>query len=183
VSKNPTSTRVLTILGSTAVIFLLDWFYLAYMTSKGFDPKIHKFVFDMIKVPIPIQWLPVVGVLFVSFVVWYEVSFTIFPRRVALERDTLSSVRLMRAIVLSIAIFVCVLYIPYIIGSNWFWARLSSASSISQVRDLGVYLLNNDQSMMELDQIWQYSISQFAALLCMVLSALFFGRSPKRIRK
>lgn len=181
--KNPRSTRLLTIIGTTAVIFLLDWFYLAYMTSKGFEPKIHEFVFGTFKLSIPIQWLPVAGVLLVSFVVWYEVSFTIFPRRVGLEQDTLLNIRLMRAIVLSLAVFVSVLYVPYIIGSDWFWARMSSASSISQVRDLGKYLLNIDQTLMGLDQIWQYSISQFAALTCMVLFALIFGRGPKRVRK
>lgn len=181
--KNPTSTRLSTIIGTTAVIFLLDWFYLAYMTSKGFEPKTHEFVFGTFKLSIPIQWLPVVGVLLVSLVVWYEVSFAIFPRRVALEQDTLSSIRLMRAVVLSLAVFVSVLYVPYIIGSDWFWARLSNASSISQIRDLGQSLLNTDQTLMRLDQIWQYSISQSAALLCMVLFALVFGRSPKRIRK
>lgn len=181
--KNPTSTRLSTIIATTAVIFLLDWFYLAYMTSKGFEPKIHEFMLGTFKLSIPIQWLPVLGVLLVSFVVWYEVSFTIFPRRVALEQDTLSNIRLMRAVVISIAVFVSVLYIPYIVGSDWFWARLSSVSSISQIRDLGQSLLNTDQTLMGLDQIWQYSISQSAALMCMVLFAFILGRSPKRIRK
>jgi hypothetical protein len=153
------------------------------MTSKGFEPKIHEFVIGMFKLSIPIQWLPVIGVLLVSFVVWFEVSFTIFPRRVALAQDTLSNVRLMRAIVLSLAVFVSVLYVPYIIGSDWFWARLSSVGNISQIRELGQSLLNADQTLMGLDQIWQYSISQSAALMCMVLFALVFGRSPKRIRK
>ncbi len=181
--KNPTSTRFSSIIGTTAVIFLLDWFYLAYMTSKGFEPKIHEFAFDTFKLSIPIQWFPVVGVLLVSLVVWYEVSFTIFPRRVALEQDTLSYIRLMRAVIISIAVFVSVLYVPYIVGSDWFWARMSSLSSIPQIRDLGQSLLNADETLMGLDQIWQYSISQFAALMCMILFALFFGRSPKRIRK
>jgi uncharacterized membrane protein len=165
------------------VIFLLDWFYLAYMTSKGFEPKIHEFVFGTFKLSIPLQWLPVAGLLLVSFVVWYEVSFTILPRRGGLEQDTLSNLRLMRAMGLSLAVFVTVLYVPYVIGSDWFWARLSSASSISQIRDLGQRLLNADQTLMGLDQIWQYSISQSAALACMVIFALIFGRSPKRIRK
>jgi len=100
-----------------------------------------------------------------------------------MEQDTLSSIRLMRAVVLSIAIFVCVLYIPYVVGSDWFWARLSGASSVPQIRDVGLSLLNTDQALMALDQIWQYSISQSAALMGMVVFAWIFGRSPKRIRK
>ena len=180
-SKNP--TKLSTVIGTTAVIFLLDWFYLAYMTSKGFGPKIHEFMLGSFKLSIPLQWLPLAGVVFVSFVLWYEVSCTIFPRRTAMEQDTLSNIRLLRAVVLSIAVFACVLYIPYIVGSDWFWTRLSGASSISQIRDIGLSLLNTDRAMMTLDQIWQYSISQSAALMGMVLFAWIFGRNPKRIRR
>jgi len=183
VPKNPTSTRLSTVIGTTAVIFLLDWFYLAYMRSKGFESKIQEFMLGTFRLYVPLQWLPVAGVVLVSFVVWYEVSFTLFPKRVALEQDTLSNIRLMRAVVLSLTVFVCVLYVPYILGSDWFWARLSGVSSISQIRDLGQSLLNTNRTLMGLDQIWQYSISQSAALMGMVAFAWVFGRSPKRIRK
>ena len=181
--KNSTSIKLPAVLGSTAIIFVLDWFYLAYMTSKGFEPKIHEFMLSTFKLAVPLQWLPVAGVILVSFVVWYEVSFTIFPRRTAMEEDTLSNIRLMRAIVLALAVFTCLLYIPYIVGSDWFWARLSGASSVPQIRDLGLSLLNTDQTLMALDQIWQYSISQSVALMGMVMAAWGFGRGPKRIRR
>ena len=181
--KNPTSTRLSAVIATTAVIFLLDWFYLAYITSKGFQLKTHEFMLGTLKLSIPLQWLPVAGVVLVSFVAWYEVSFTIFPRRAAPEQDTISNVRLMRVILLSLAAFVCVLYVPYIIGSDWFWARMSSASNISQIRDFGLSVLNTDKALMGLDQIWQYSISESAALIVMVFSAWLFGRTPKRVRK
>jgi len=183
VPKNPTSTRWSAIIATTAVIFLLDWFYLAYITSKGFQLKTYEFALGALKLFIPLQWLPVAGVVLVSFVTWYEVSFTIFPRRAAPEHDTLSNVRLMRVILLSLAAFVCVLYIPYIFGSDWFWARMSSVSSLSQIRNFGVSLLNTDQELMGLDQIWQYSMSQSAALIAMSSFAWIFGRIPKRVRK
>jgi hypothetical protein len=183
VPKNPTLTRLSTVLGTTAVIFLLDWFYLAYIASKGFELKIHEFMLGTVKLSIPLQWLPVVGVVLVSFVAWFEVSFTLFPRRAAPEQDTLSILRLMRVILVSLAAFVCVLYIPYIIGSDWFWTRMSSASNISQLHDFAQSFLNAEKSVMGLDQIWQYSISQFASLLVMVSSAWIFGRGPRRIRK
>lgn len=181
--KNPSSARLSTIIGTTLVIFLLDWFYLGYMTSKGFEPKTYNFAIGTFTLHVPIQWLPIAGAVLVAFVVSYEVSYTIFPRRVSLDQDALSSIRLMRAIVLSLTVFVVVLFVPYIIGSDWFWAGLSIVSNISQIRDLGQSLLNADQALMGLDQIWQYSISQSAALMCMVLSAFVFGRSPKRFRK
>lgn len=182
-SKNPTSIKLSTVIGTSAVIFVLDWFYLSYMTVKGFEPKIQEFVIGTLKLSIPLQWLPVAGVILVSLVVWHEVSLNIFPRRTSMEQDTLGSIRLMRAVVLALAVFACILYIPYIVGSDWFWARLSSASSISQIRDFGLSILNADQMLMALDQIWQYSLSQSVALLGMVLVAWAFGRGPKRIRR
>jgi len=183
VPSNPTLTKLSAVLGVTAVIFLLDCFYVVYATSHGFMPKAQEFTLGTLNVSIPLQWLPVVGVVLVSLVAWYEVSSSIFPRRARPESDSLSGIRLMRVIAISLAAFVCVLYIPYIVGSGWFWARMSSASGIPQIRDFGLSLLNTDESMMSLDPLWQYSISQFAALIAMVLSAWLFGRVGKRPRR
>ena len=171
------------VIGVTAAVFLLDWFYLAYITSHGFTAKTSEFVLGSLKFSIPIQWLPVIGVVLVSLAVWYEVTAAIFPRRVALESDQLSNLRLVRVVVISLAAFVCVLYIPYILGSVWFWARMSSASSISQIHDFALSLLNTDKPVMELNPLWQYSISQASALMIMILSASIFGRGTRRIRR
>jgi hypothetical protein len=124
-----------------------------------------------------------VGVVLVSLVAWYEVTSTIFPRRPGPEVDRLSNLRLLRVVVTSLAAFICVLYIPYVVGSNWFWARMSTASSISPVHDFALSILNTDRSMMQLDPLWQYSISQASAVLAMILAASVFGRVPRRIRR
>lgn len=171
------------VLGVTAAVFLIDWFYLAYLTSHGFVLKTSEFILGSFRFPIPLQWLPVMGIVLVSLTVWYEVTSALFPRRVALESDQLSNLRLVRVVVTSLAAFVCVLYIPYIIGSDWFWARMSSASSISQVHDFALSLLNTDKSVMELNPLWQYSISQASALMTMILAASIFGRVTRRIRR
>ena len=181
--KNPALTRLSTVLGTTAVIFLLDWFFLAYIESKGFGLKIHEFMLGTVKLSIPLQWLPVMGLVLVSLIAWFEVSFALFPRRAAPEQDTLSTLRLVRVILVSVAAFVCVLYIPYIIGSDWFWTRMSTASNIAQLHDFAQSVLSTGKSVMGLDQIWQYSISQFASLLVMVSFAWILGRGSRRIRK
>lgn len=181
--SNPTLTKLSAMLGVTAVIFLLDWFYLMYVTSHGFIVKTQEFTFGTLNLSISLPWLPVVGVVFVAFVAWYEVSSRLFPRRAGPSLDSLSSIRLMRVAAIAVAAFAFVLYVPYIIGSGSFWARVSSASGVSQIRDIGLSMLNTDESLMSLDPLWQYSISQFAALLAMVLSAWMFGRVGKRLRK
>jgi hypothetical protein len=183
VPSNPTLTKLSAVLGITAIVFLLDWFYVVYVTSHGFMPKTQEFTLGTLNLSIPLQWLPVAGVVLVSLVAWYEVSSTIFPRRAGPELDSLSSVRLMRVAAISLAAFVCVLYVPYVVGSGWFWARMSSASRISQIRDFALSLLSTDEPMMSLDPLWQYSISQFAALMAMVFSAWMFGRVGRRPRK
>jgi hypothetical protein len=171
-----------TALGVSAAVFFLDLFYLNYITSHGFAIKATNYAIGTLKLTIPLQWLPLVGVVFVSLTMWYETSLTIFPKRANPETDPLSNYKLLRVIAISLAVFVCVLYIPYIVGSNWFWARMSSAS-VSPVRDFALSILNTDQSMMALAPIWQYSISQFVALATMMGSAWFFSRNPRRLRK
>ena len=170
--------------GVSAIIFLLDWFYMFYITSYNFEVKAQNFMLGGFRFSVPLQWLPVLGVLLVSLVAWYEVSAQIFPRRAGPEIDPLAGARMMRAIAFSVMIFVCVLYIPYVLGSNWFWARLSEfGRSLAQVRDMGLSLLHTQEPAMTLNPLWQYSISQTLATGAMVVVAWAFGRASRRPRK
>lgn len=175
--------KLSSIAGMTVVVFLLDWFYMIYITSHGFDLKAESFTIVGLSISVPLQWLPVVGIVIVAFVAWYEVSARIFPRR-GLDIDPLGGVRLLRAVAVSLALFICVLYVPYLIGSNWFWARLSELSkSFTQIESFSLALLNTDESAMSLSPVWQYSLSQVLAAAVMVLSAWVFGRIARRPRK
>ena len=181
---NQTTMKLSSILGVTVIIFLLDWFYLFYITAHGFELKTQQFAFGVFSFSSPLQWLPVIGVVLVSFVTWYEVFARIFPRRGATELDPLANLRLVRVIALSLALFICVLYIPYLIGSNWYWARLSDASkSFAQLQSLGLSLLNTDESVMGLNPLWQYSLTQVLATGALVFGAWAFGRVARRPRK
>lgn len=184
VSSNPSLVKLSSIVAVTAAIFLLDWFYVLYITSHGFELKTQELILGSVKMSVPLYWLPVFGIVMVSLVAWYETSSRIFPRRAGPEVDPLARMRLMRVIVFSIALFVCALYIPYLVGSNWFWARLSEGSkSITQLRDFGLSLLKTDESMMALNPLWQYSLSQVAATAIMILATWAFGRGIRRPRK
>lgn len=181
---NQTTIKLSSILGVTAAIFLLDWFYASYITAHGFDLKTQQFAVAGFSFSMPLQWLPIIGIVFVSLVTWSEVFARIFPRRGATEFDPLANLRLIRVIVLSLALFTSVLYIPYLIGSNWFWARLSEASkSFTQLRDFGVSLLNTDESAMSLNPLLQYSLTQVLAAGALVFGAFAFGRVARRPRK
>ena len=182
-SSTSTTTRWATVLGVTAAIALLDILFTQYLISYGLETKTQEIAVAGANLSIPLQWLPLVGVVLVSFVAWYEAYYRIFPRR-GFEMDPLGRIRLVRAVVLSVALFVCVLFIPYIIGSNWFWARLSETGrSITQVRDFGLSLLNGIESLMLLNQLWQFSLSQVLAPAVMVFGVWIFGRSARRTKK
>jgi len=171
------------IAASTLIVFLLDWFYVLYMTSHGLHLGVESLQVAGSSISVQLQWLPVIGVVLVVFVGWMDVSAHVFPKR-GLEVDTLGRVRLLRIFAVSLAMFVLVLYVPYLIGSNWFWASLSGLSkNIAQIGALGLALLSTDEWAMSLNPIWQYSLSQVLAALAWVSSAWAFGRVPRRPRK
>ena len=175
------ATQLPSILGVTAVIFLLDWFYLLYADSHGLElaqtPTINGVTF-----PIPVEWLPVIGVLLLSLVTWYEAYYRVFPRRGSIDRS--SRIRLIRAIVFSIALFVLVLYLPSLLGSGWIWSRISATGrSVTQIRDLGNFMLKSFGSVIGLDTLWAYSTTQILASAVMVLCAYALARPVRRTRK
>lgn len=169
------------ILGMTAAVFLLDLFYMLYITAYGFEPK--SFTLAGFNLPLQVQWLPVLGMVFLAFVLAFEIADRIFPRR-GLIVDQLGALRLIRALVVSLALFTCVLYIPYLIGSNWFWARLSDLSrSIPQVESFSQSLLSTAEPAMTLNAVWQYAASQLAAALVLVLSGFALARVARRSKQ
>ena len=92
--------------------------------------------------------------------------------------------RLVRAIASSTALFIIVLFVPTIIRSNWFWTSLSAAGKGSaQVLGFGNSLLNGVQSLMTMNLLWQYSLSQTLAASVMVLGVWVLSRATRRARK
>lgn len=172
------------ILGISLIIAALDWFYMFYITSYGLQVKIQNLELDGFKVGLPIQWLTIVGVFLVALVAWYDVSAKIFPRRGGPEIDPLGTIRLVRAIALSVIAFVLVLYVPYLLGSVWFWAKVSKIGrSLPQVLGVGGSLLNTQEPLMTMNPLWQYSISQALATAAMVFVAWLSARVARRPRK
>ncbi len=182
--SSPNLVKLSSVVGVSLVIFLLDWFYMVYTTTHGFDVKTQNLTFGGFNFQLPLQWLPVLGVLVVSLVAWCEVSAQIFPRRGGPEIDPLAQARIIRVIAFSVLAFVLVLYIPYLLGSNWFWTRTSEIGrSITQFRSVGLSLLHSQEPIMTMNPLWQYSITQILATAAMVTIAWLFGRAARRPRK
>ena len=178
--SNPTLLKVSSVVGVTFAVFLLDWFYLMYVTVHGFETRTQKIMLGSMSFSFPLQWLPVIGIVLLSLVVWYEESARIFPRRGGLQVDPLASLRLFKVISASLAAFVLMLYLPNVLGSNWFWGVMSS---VSQMHGFALSLLNTENSVVAAGPIWRYSLSQLLAATAMVLSAWIFGGGAKRPRR
>jgi len=175
------TVQLSSILGGCAVISLLDWFYALYANSHGLEPA-HALTIKGMSSPIPVEWLPVVGVVLLSLVTWYEAYYRVFPRRGSV--DPLARVRLVRAIVFSVALFVIFLCVPTLLGSAWFWSSLSATGkSVTPIRDFGNSILKSFGSLIGLDVLWAYSIVQVLASMVMVLGAFVFARAERRVRK
>jgi hypothetical protein len=182
--SNATLYKLSAVFGVTALIVVLDWFYLLYITSYGLEQKVQQVTLGGFMFSLPLLWVPVAGIVLVSLVAWYEISTQLFPRRPSIEADSLAKLRLLRAIAFSVALFAIVLYVPYLVGSNWFWTRLSGAGkSFTQIRDFGFSLLGTAESLMAFSTLWQYSLSQNLATAVMVVAAWAFGRAARRPRK
>ena len=96
----------------------------------------------------------------------------------------MSRMRLVRAIAFSTTLFILVLFVPALIRSNWFWSSLSTAGKGSvQVLDFGNSLLGAVQSIITLNMLWQYSLSQTLAPAVMVLGVWALSRVTRRVRK
>ena len=176
------SSKLSSILGVTIIVLLLDLLFVYYMTSHGISPMTNELKIGGFS--IQLQWLPVFGVVLVSLVAWDDAFTRIFPRWVGPEADPLARMRLMRVITLSLAVFVCFLYVPFLLGSNWFWNGASTLSrSFTQFRGFGNWLLSVETPVLSLDPLWQYSITQILACGAMICFTWAFARPTRRLRK
>jgi hypothetical protein len=176
------SSKLWWVVGITVAVLLLDLLFVFYMTSHGLSPMTNELKIG--GVGIQLQWLPVLGVLIVSFVAWDDAFTRIFPRWVGPEVDPLARMRLIRVVALALAVFVCFLYVPFLLGSNWFWDGVSVLSrSVTQFRGFGNCLLSVEAPLLSLDPLWQYSITQILACGAMICFTWAFARPMKRVRR
>jgi hypothetical protein len=176
------ANKVSAIAGVTLIVILLDLLLVFYVTSHGFAPTANGIMVGGIN--LQLQWLPLLGVLIVSIAALYDAFTRIFPRWLGPEADPMARLRLMRLAAVCVAAFVCFLYVPYLLGSNWFWLHLSHISHVvGQLRGFGTWLENVEMPILALDPVWQYSVTEILASAALVLFAWALARPAKRPRK
>ena len=176
------ASKVSSVLLWTAIVVLLDLLLVFYVLSHGFEPTTHALIIGGFR--FQLQWLPLLGVLIVAVAVWSDAFTRIFPRWLGPDVDPMARFRLMRVVTLSLTAFVCFLYLPYLLGSNWFWLHLSHASrAIAPLQGFGNWLETFEMPVLTLDPVWQYSITQVLACAALIFSAWVLARPAKRPRR
>lgn len=177
---NGTLLKLASTVGTTLVILLLDWLLLVHLTAHGLALKVEEVRIASFSLQVPLQWLPIIGLIIVSLAAWYEVSSRILPRWGGVKLDLLVKLRLARAALVSVVLFASVLYIPYVVGSNWFWTMMSGLSkSFSQLNSFALSMLRAEEPYMALNPLWKYSISQVLGAGTLMLVAAIFGRRAR----
>jgi len=176
------ASRASAVGGATAIVIVLDLLFIFYVMSHGFAPMTKGILLG--GVSLQLQWLPLLGILLVSIASLYDAFTRIFPRWLGPGADPVARLRLMRVIAVSLAAFVCFLYVPYLLGSSWFWLHLSHASHVvGPFQGFGAWLEKIEMPILSLDPVWQYSIVQILASAAFVSCAWALARPAKRPRK
>ena len=168
--------------GWTVGVVLLDLLLVFYVMAHGFKAVNNGIMIGGFS--LQLQWLPLLGVLVVALAVWSDAFTRIFPRWLGPEADPMARLRLLRVVTISLTAFVGFLYIPYLLGSSWFWLHLSHVShAISPLQGVGSWLEAVEMPILTLDPVWQYAVTQVLACAALVFFALALARPAKRIRK
>jgi len=169
-------------LGWTVGVVLLNLLLVFYVVSHGFESMASGLMIGGFA--LRLEWLPVVGVFILALAVWSDTFSRIFPRWLGPVADPMARLRLLRVVTVSLTAFVCFLYIPYLLGSNWFWLHLSHLSHVIRpFQGFGNWLEVIEMPLLALSPALQYAITQLLACLALVVSAWALARPAKRVRK
>lgn len=173
------SSKTSSVLGATAIVVLIDLLAIFYVLAHGFSSAGNGAMSGGMN--LQLQWLPLIGILLVSLAVFYDAFTRIFPRWLGPQADPLARLKFLRVVAVGVAAFACVLYIPYLLGSSWFWLHLSHVSNvIHPLQGFGAWLEKVEMPILSVNAVWQYSATQVLATAALVVFAWALARPTKR---
>lgn len=136
---------------------------------------------------VPIVLLPALGVILVMLSSWmYAVDRTMKVRmKTDLRKQRIETVlRMVESGALILGAYSLFLFIPYILGSNWFITGVNNLSkNLPQVSQFFASAYENVISLMDLDSIWKLALSQNLAACGAALFAAVYVQRQGRVRK
>jgi hypothetical protein len=164
------------------IVGALDVLLVLYVLAHGFSSTTGELHLD--GVSLQLQWLPVFGVVIVSIAALQDAFTRVFPRWLGPEADPIARLRLLRVVTVCLAAFACILYVPYLLGSNWFWLHLSHASRVlRQLEGFGTWLQGVESPILAWDPVWQYSLTEILASAALIFSIWILARPTRRPRR
>jgi len=168
-------------------VTLLQIFFIDYISSHGFSPRHEQIEIGALQATVPIVLLPALGVTLVILTSWmYAVDRTLRVRmKVDLRRQRTETVsRMVETSAWILWAYSLFLFIPYILGSNWFITSVYHLSlNLPQLGQFFASAYESVISLMDLDLIWKFAISQnFAACSAAIFTAAYVRRQS-RVKK
>jgi len=170
-----------------ATIILLQFFFVNYMFSHGFSPGNERIKIGTLQVTVPIVLLPALGVTLVILSSWmFTVDRTMRVRvKTDLRKQRMGAdSRMVEVGALILGAYSLFLFIPYVLGSNWFITGANSLSKhLPQLDQFFASAYGSAILLMDLDSIWKFALSQNLAACSAALFAALYVRRQGRARK
>jgi len=170
-----------------ATIIVLQFFFIDYMFSHGFSPRNEQIKIGTLQVTVPIVLLPALGVTLVILSSWmFAVDRTMRVRmKTDLRKQRMGAdSRMVEVGALILGAYSLFLFIPYVLGSNWFITGANNLSQrLPQLGQLFASAYGSAILLMDLDSIWKFALSQNLAACSAALFAALYVRRQGRARK
>ncbi len=170
-----------------AATILLQVFFVEYMSFHGFSLRNEQIKIGTLEVFVPIVLLPTLGVTLVILSSWmYAVERTMRVRiKADLRKQRIERVsRMVETSALILGNYSLFLFIPYILGSNWFMTGVNNLSTnLPQLGWFFAIAYGTIISLMDLDSIWKFALSQNLAACGAALFAAVYVHRQERVRK
>ncbi|WP_455369916.1 hypothetical protein [[Eubacterium] cellulosolvens] len=173
----PSLFIILVLIVSTILIQL---FLIRYLADRGLEFKL----FILNGLTIPYLYFPLIGLLAVMLSSWMHIT---EKRTIILSKPGTSlpimilPARMFEAAFMLLAMLTGLLFLPYILGSNWMLGvLLSIQSSIPALKTAITGFYGYVSSLMGLDPIMKFFFSNMISFLIIACTAIMIGRKSRR---
>jgi hypothetical protein len=178
--KWTTASSLLSILLLICSTILIQLFLIQYLTNRGLESKI----FAIHGLTIPYLYLPLIGFIAVMLSSWMYIT---EKRAIILTKPgtnipiMLLPVRMFETVFILLALLTGLLFLPYVLGSNWMLGiSLSIQSSVPVLKTAIIDFYGYFSSLMGLDPIMKFFFSNFISFLILSCIAIIIGRKSRR---
>ncbi len=178
--KWTSTSSIFSILLLTASTIMIQLFLIQYLVTRGLEFKF----FIIYGLAIPYLYIPLIGCVAVILSCWMyltEKKATIHAKPGTSIPIMILPVRMFEAAFILLAMLTGLLFLPYVLGSNWILGILFSIqSSIPALKTAITGFYGYFSSIMGLAPIMKYFFSNFISFLIIACTVIIIGRKSRR---